>query len=98
MVVYGSPKSYICVKYRVWAEKWREPGMCKDVHSRLLLVLGIADALSSPQHNIAQINEKNGSIFGDMVNSYRSLRARYLRSITLELAVGKNSKTTSLLA
>ena len=72
--------------------------MCKDVHSRLLLVLGIADALSSPQHNIAQINEKNGSIFGDMVNSYRSLRARYLRSITLELAVGKNSKTTSLLA
>ena len=53
----------ICVKYRVWAEKWREPGMCKDVHSRLLFVLGIADALSSPQHNIAQINEKNAFSF-----------------------------------
>ena len=40
-----------------------------------------------PLHSITyvQINEKNDSISGDMVNSYRSLRVRYLRSITFRV-------------
>ena len=92
----GSPKSYICVKYRVWAEKWREPGMCKNVHSRLLLVSGIADALSSPQHNIRTNKWKkwfNIWWYGEFV----PFAPRKVLAFD-NLGVAKTSKTTSLLA